>query len=60
MSCCHYYAIAECGESAFSVDISRIVFGPGVLAELGEHAKALGMARVALFTDKRIGRLPFF
>ena len=60
MSCCHYYAIAEGGESAFSVDISSIVFGPGVLGELGEHAKALGMARVALFTDKRIGRLHFF
>ena len=60
MGCCHYYALAEGKESAFSVDISSIVFGPGVLAELGEHAKALGMTRVALFTDKRVGSLPFF
>lgn len=60
MGCCHYYALAEGKESAFSVDISSIVFGPGVLAELGEHAKALGMTRVALFTDKRVGLLPFF
>jgi alcohol dehydrogenase class IV len=60
MGCCHYYALADGKESAFSVDISSIVFGPGVLAELGEHAKALGMTRVALFTDKRVGLLPFF
>jgi alcohol dehydrogenase class IV len=60
VGCCHYYALAEGRESAFSIDISSIVFGPGVLKELGEHAKALGMARVALYTDKRIGALPFF
>jgi hydroxyacid-oxoacid transhydrogenase len=60
MGCGHYYALAEGKESAFSVDITSIVFGPGVLAELGEHAKALGMTRVALFTDKRISLLPFF
>lgn len=60
MGCCHYYALAEGKESAFSVDISSIIFGPGVLAELGEYAGALGMTRVALFTDQRIGALPFF
>jgi len=59
MSCCHYYALAEGRESAFAVDISSIVFGPGVLAELGEHARALGMTRVALFTDQRVRLLPF-
>jgi alcohol dehydrogenase class IV len=57
MSCCHYYAISEGHESAFSVDISSIVFGPGVLSEAGEHARALGMKRAALFTDKRVGAL---
>jgi alcohol dehydrogenase class IV len=40
------------------VDISSIVFGPGVLKEAGEHARALGMKRAALFTDKRVGALP--
>ena len=60
MGCCHYYALADGKESAFSVDISSIIFGPGVLAELGEHASALGMTRVALFTDQRIGALSFF
>ncbi|MGB5082290.1 MAG: hydroxyacid-oxoacid transhydrogenase [Burkholderiales bacterium] len=57
MDCCHYYAISEGHESAFSVDISSIVFGPGVLKEAGEHARALGMKRAALFTDRRVGAL---
>lgn len=57
MSCCHYYAITEGHEPAFAVDISSIVFGPGVLKEAGEHARALGMKRAALFTDKRVGAL---
>src|SRR4051812_4134248 len=57
MTCCHYYAIAEGHESAFSVDVASISFGPGVLKEVGEHARALGMKRVALFTDLRVGKL---
>jgi len=57
MTCCHYYAISEGHESAFSVDISSIVFGPGVLKEAGEHARTLGMKRAALFTDKRVAAL---
>ncbi len=60
MACCHYYAITEGRESVFSVDISSISFGPGVLREAGEQARALGMTRVALFTDKRVGALPQF
>jgi alcohol dehydrogenase class IV len=60
MSCCHnYYVATEGSESVFSVDISSITFGHGVLKEAGEHAKALGMSRVALFTDKRLGSLPY-
>lgn len=57
MTCCHYYAISEGHESAFSVDIASISFGPGVLKEVGEHARALGMKRAALFTDRRVGAL---
>jgi alcohol dehydrogenase class IV len=57
VTCCHYYAISEGQESAFAVDISSIVFGPGALREAGEHARVLGMKRVALFTDKRVGAL---
>ncbi len=59
MSCCHnYYVTTEGRESVFSVDISSISFGHGVLQEAGEHARALGMHRIALFTDKTIGSLP--
>jgi alcohol dehydrogenase class IV len=57
VSCCHYYAITDGHESAFAVDISSIVFGPGALKEAGEHARSLGMKRAALFTDKRVGAL---
>ena len=58
MACCHYYAITEGHESAFAVDASMITIGPGVLKEIGGHALALGIKRAALFTDKRVGRLP--
>jgi alcohol dehydrogenase class IV len=57
MGCCHYYEITEGHESAFAVDISSFVFGPGVLKEVGEHARSLGMKRTALFTDKRVSAL---
>ena len=60
MSCCHnYYVATEGKESIFSVDISAIHFGHGVLKEAGEHARALGMQRVALFTDKTLHALPY-
>jgi len=36
MSCCHqYFAPTEGGDTAFSVDISSITFGPGVLGDIG-------------------------
>lgn len=55
MTCCHnYFATTEGGEEAFSVDVSAITYGAGCLAEAGEQAKALGIARIALFTDKRL------
>ncbi len=60
MACCHhYYMLSEGNESAFAIDVSSITFGHGVLKEAGEHARALGMTRVALFTDRTIARLPF-
>ncbi len=59
MACCHhYYMLAEGNESAFAIDVSSIIFGHGVLKEAGEQARALGMTRVALFTDKTMARLP--
>lgn len=60
MSCCHEaYVLTEDRESVFSVDVSSISFGQGVLRELGSHARALGMTRVALFTDKTLRALPY-
>lgn len=57
MLCCLGHALTDGHESAFSVDVSAITFGPGVLAELGTHARSLGGRRVALFTDRRVGAL---
>ncbi|MBE9551949.1 MAG: iron-containing alcohol dehydrogenase, partial [Proteobacteria bacterium] len=55
MTCCHnYFATVEGGEEAFSVDVSAITYGAGCLAEAGEQARALGIGRIALFTDKRL------
>src|ERR1035437_2200304 len=60
MSYCHsYYVPTEGNENVFAVDIASITFGHGVLKETGEHAKALGMKRVALFTDKTLVGLPY-
>jgi len=56
MTCWHYYAPREPGETAFSIDASRIVFGRGALVEVGDHARALGSRRVALFTDPRLAQ----
>nr|WP_025737187.1 hydroxyacid-oxoacid transhydrogenase [Mycobacterium genavense] len=47
-------------DSAFTVDSSRITFGRGCLAELGDRAGALGLRRVALFSDTRVAGLPIF
>lgn len=59
MSCCHHYFCSHPGgDTAFAVDVASIVFGPDVLAEAGAHARALGMQRVALFTDRRLAVLP--
>lgn len=58
MACCHYYALADGHESCFSVDISAITFGAGALAEVGQHARELGLRRVAVFTDRRLAALP--
>ena len=60
MSCCHYQPAGDGFDSAFTVDASRITFGRGCLEELGDRAAALGMTRVALFSDVVVARLPVF
>lgn len=57
MTCCHYYGLTEGGNAAFTVDVSSITFGAGCLMEAGDHARALGLKRMALFTDHGVGGL---
>ncbi len=45
------------GENAFVLEGNKEIFGAGALAEVGAHAKSLGMSRVALYTDARVGKL---
>lgn len=59
MGCCHYYELAEDREQIFSVDMSAISFGPGVLGEVGAHAQTLGLSRLAVLTDPGLARLPY-
>jgi alcohol dehydrogenase class IV len=60
MPCCEFPAVAEGCDGAFTVDSSRITFGRGCLTELGERAGALGMRRVALFSDAAVAELAIF
>jgi len=58
VACCLGYELTEGGDAAFAIDASRLVFGRGALAEVGEHVRALGARRIALFTDRTLARLP--
>lgn len=61
MSCGHLYAVEAGLESAFTIDASRVTFGPGALAEVGPRTAALTPGkRVAVFTDARLRALPWF
>ncbi|MCV7165357.1 hydroxyacid-oxoacid transhydrogenase [Mycobacterium stomatepiae] len=60
MACCEFPAVVQGCDGAFTVDSSRITFGRGCLAELGDRAAALGLRRVALFTDASVAGLPIF
>ncbi|MBT3359213.1 MAG: iron-containing alcohol dehydrogenase [Rhodospirillales bacterium] len=50
-----FYTPGEGGETVFTVGSSNMKFGVGALGELGEDAAALGMTRVAFFTDRTVG-----
>ncbi len=60
MACSHLYALEAGLEQVFTVDASRVTFGRGALAETGDRVRALGVRRVALFTDRRLRGLPWF
>jgi alcohol dehydrogenase class IV len=59
MGCCHHdFAPAPDGDPAFVIDASTMTFGAGCLAEAGDTARALGLRRVAVYTDRRVRTLP--
>src|SRR6202034_2023632 len=60
MTCCHYQPADDGFDAAFTVDASRITFGRGCLQEVGQRAAALGMTRVALFSDEVVSGLAVF
>ncbi len=52
-----YFEPAEGGDNAFTMEAPKIKFGLGSLTELGDDAKALGMTRVAFYTDSTVVKL---
>jgi alcohol dehydrogenase class IV len=60
VTCRHIAALSAGCDSAFTVDASRVTFGRGALVEVGDRARALGMKRAALVTDRRLRALPWF
>jgi len=60
VACCNFPAVADGCDGAFTVDTSRITFGRGCLRELGDRAGALGLRRVALFSDAGVAALSVF
>jgi hydroxyacid-oxoacid transhydrogenase len=60
VTCGHLSALEAGCETAFTVDASRVTFGPRCLREVGARAAALGMRRAALVTDVRLRALPWF
>lgn len=57
MSLDPYFSPGDGGDTAFTVEAPKIKFGPGALSEIGADARALGMTRVALYTDRTVARL---
>jgi len=57
MALSRYLTPIEGGDTAFTVEAPRIKFGRGALDEIGADAKALGLRRVALFTDPIVATL---
>jgi len=58
MTVSKYFEPIKHGEQAFVLEGNKEIFGVGALAEVGAHAKYLGMKRVALYTDPRLSKLP--
>ena len=57
MSFSSYFTNKKGGDRIFSVEAPKIKFGRGSLNEIGDDATALGMTRVAVFTDTKVTQL---
>jgi len=57
MSFSSYFTNKKGGDRIFSVEAPKIKFGRGSLNEIGDDATALGMTRVAVFTDTKVAKL---
>ena len=60
MTCAHLAAVAAGCDPCFTVDVARVTFGAGALAEVGPRLRAHGVARAAVFVDPRVHALPWF
>lgn len=60
MSCCEHINRADEFDTAFTVDASRVTFGRGCLREVGDRARALGITRVAVFSDAIVSGLAVY
>lgn len=52
MGCCQYFTTTDEGADAFTVEMPRLTFGRGCLAEIGERVKGRGVKRAAVITDR--------
>ena len=60
MGCCEHFVPTEGGADTFTVEMPRVTFGRGCLAELGERARAHGLRRVALVSDPNLATSAHF
>src|SRR6201997_2483801 len=60
MAFCDFPIAAQDCDGAFTVDASRVTFGRGCLAEVGDRAGALGLRRGAWCSDPKVAALPIF
>ena len=52
MGCCQYFTPSEGGADTFTVEMPRLTFGRGCLAELGDRLAARGVRRAAVITAR--------
>src|ERR1700758_1506953 len=60
MACCDFPIAPEGCGGGLTLGAARVTFGRGCLAEVGDRAGALGLRRVALFSDAGVAGLPIF